>query len=160
MKKNIFITIILFLVSTVLQQVLSFIINEQVISRILYGVDYNTYFMEYYSGSSGMIKMISGSSIPYEWVFSISNFIIAIVCVIIIFLIIKKLKTKYTITKKDFTIIMILFSTLSLYNVFLYIVMFYNIPPIKSFVWPILFIISAYVGIYKMMYLKSNKDNT
>lgn len=159
MKKNIFITIILFLASTVLQLLLNIIINEQIISRILYGVDYNTYFMNYYSGQGGLLGLISGSKMPYEWVFSISKFIIAILCVIIIFLIIKKLKTKYTVTKKDFTIIISLFSILSLYNVILYIVMFYNIPPIKFFVLPILFIMSAYIGIYKMMYLKSNKDN-
>lgn len=159
MKKNIFITIILFLASTVLQLVLNIIINEQIISRILYGVDYNTYFMNYYSGQGGLLGLISGSKMPYEWVFSISKFIIVILCVIIIFLIIKKLKTKYTVTKKDFTIIISLFSILSLYNVILYIVMFYNIPPIKFFVLPILFIMSAYISIYKMMYLKSNKDN-
>lgn len=159
MKKNIFITIILFLASTVLQLLLNIIINEQIISRILYGVDYNTYFMNYYSGQGGLIGLVSGSKMSYEWVFSISKFIIAILCIIIIFLIIKKLKKKYIVTKKDFITIMSLFSILSLYNVILYIIMFYNIPPIKFFVLPILFIISVYVGIYKMMYVRSNKDN-
>ena len=157
MKKNIFITIILFLASTVLQLLLNIIINEQIISRILYGVDYNTYFMNYYSGQGGLLGLISESKMPYEWIFSVSKFIIAILCVITIFFIIKKLKTKYTVTKKDFITIMSLFSILSLYNVILYMIMLYNIPPIKFFVLPILFIISAYVGIYKMMYLKSNK---
>lgn len=157
MKKNIFITIILFLASTVLQLLLNIIINEQIISRILYGVDYNTYFMNYYSGQGDLLGLISESKMPYEWIFSVSKFIIAILCVITIFFIIKKLKTKYTVTKKDFITIMSLFSILSLYNVILYMIMLYSIPPIKFFVLPILFIISAYVGIYKMMYLKSNK---
>ena len=154
MKKNILITVILFLVSTVLYQVLSTIINQQIISRILYGVDYNTYSMNYYDGVSGLINLISANKIPYEWVFLISNFIIAIICVSIIFLIIKKLKTKYTVTKKDFTIIITLFSVLSLYNVIIYIVMFYDIPPMKFFIIPILFIISTYICIDKMMYQK------
>ena len=93
---------------------------------------------------------------PYEWIFSISGFIIAISCVIIIFLIIKKLKIKYTVTKKEFITIMSLFSILSLYNVIWYIIVIHNIPPIKYFYLPILFIISVYIGIYKNMYLSKN----
>lgn len=52
-----------------------------------------------------------------------------------------------------------LFSILSLYNVILYIIKFYSIPPIKFFVSPVLFIVSAYVSIYKIIYLKDKKDN-
>ena len=117
MKKNIFITVILFLASSVLQLLLNIIINEQIISRILYGVDYNTYFMNYYSGKDGLLGLIFGNKMPYEWIFSLSKFVIAMLCVIIIFLIIKKLKAKYTITKREFIIIMSLFSILSLYNI-------------------------------------------
>lgn len=157
MGRNIKIAILLFLGSTVLQLLLNIIINEQIISRIIYGVDYNTYFMNYYSGQSGLIGLISGSKMPYEWVFSISKFIIAILCVVILFLIIRKLKAKYTVTKKEFIIIMILFSILSLYNVILYIIKFYSIPPIKFFVLPILFIVLAFIGIYKMIYVKNEK---
>ena len=159
MKKNIFITGILFLASSVLQLLLNIVINEQIISRILYGVDYSTYFMNYYSGQGGLLGLISENKMPYEWVFLLSKFAIAMLCVIIMFLIIKKLKTKYTITKKEFIIIMSLFSILSLYNVILYIIKFYSIPPIKFFTLPVLFIVSVYVGIYKIMYLKDNKDN-
>lgn len=159
MRKNIKIITLLFLGSTVLQLLLNIIINEQIISRIIYGVDYNTYFMNYYSGQGGLIGLISGSKMPYEWVFSISKFVIAILCVIIIFLIIRKLKAKYTLTKREFITIMILFSILSLYHVISYIIKFYSIPPIKFFALPILFIVSAFIGIYKMMYLKFNKDN-
>lgn len=159
MKKNFFITVILFLSSSVLQLLLNIIINEQIISRILYGVDYNTYFMNYYSGKGGLLGLISGNKMPYEWIFSLSKFVIAMLCVIIIFLIIKKLKAKYTVTKKEFIIIMSLFSILSLYNVILYIIKIYNIPPIKFFTLPVLFIVSTYVGIYKNMYLKDNKNN-
>ena len=57
MKKSIFITVILFLFSTILQMLLNFIINEQIISRILYGVDYNTYFSNYYTGESRTIRV-------------------------------------------------------------------------------------------------------
>lgn len=159
MKKSIKIITLLFLGSTVLQLLLNIIINEQIISRIIYGVDYNTYFMNYYSEQGGLIGLISGSKMPYEWVFLLSKFVIAILCVIIIFLIIRKLKEKYTVTKRELIIIMTLFSILSLYNVILYIIKFYRIPPIKFFAIPILFIVSAFMGIYKMMYLKFNKDN-
>ncbi len=154
MKKSIFISTILFLCSTILQMLLNFIVNEQVISRILYGVDYHTYFTNYHSGQGGLVSLISGDKMPYSWLFSISNIIIALLCVIIIFVIIKKLKTKYTTTKKEFIIIMAIFSILSLWNVILYIITLHNIPPIKYFYLPILFIISGYIGIYKNMYLK------
>ena len=117
MKKSVFISIILFLCSTILQMLLNFIVNEQLISRILYGVDYHTYFMNYYSRQGGLVSLISGDKMPYSWIFSISNIIIALLCVIIIFVIIKKLKPKYTITKKEFVMIMTIFSMLSLWNV-------------------------------------------
>ena len=155
MKKSVFISVILFLCSTILQMLLNFIVNKQVISRILYGVDYNTYFMNYYSKQGGLVALISGDKMPYSWVFSISNIIIALLCVIIIFVIIKKLKTKYTTTKKEFVMTMIIFSLLSLWNVILYIIKLHNIPTIKSFYLPILFIVSVYIGIYKNLYLKS-----
>ena len=158
MKKSILISIILFLFSTILQMLLNFIVNEQVISRILYGTDYSTYFMNYYSGQHGLVGLISGDKMPYSWIFSISNIIIALLCVVIIFVIIKRLKIKYTITKKEFVIIMSIFSILSLCNVILYIIKFHNIPPIKYFYLPLLFIVSVYIGIYENMYLKNIKN--
>ena len=157
MKKSIFITIILFLFSTILQLLLDSIINRQIISRILYGVDYYTYRDNYYSETDivGFIRLISENKMPYEWVFSLSKFIIAILCVVLIFLVIRKLKEKYTVTKGEFITIMSLFSMLSLYHV----IKLYNIPPIKFFVLPTLFIVSTYVGIYKMLYQKCDSNN-
>lgn len=159
MRKSIFIAVILFLASSVLQLLLNSIINEQIIARILYGVDYHTYHMNYYSGTVGFLGLISESKMPYEWIFSLSKFIIAIACVMTTFLIIKKLKVKYTVTKKEFIMIMSLFSILSLYHVIIYIIKLYSIPPIKLFKLPVLFIVSVYIGIYKMLYQKCNKDN-
>ena len=102
----------------------------------------------YYSGQHGLVGLISGDKMPYSWIFSISNIIIALLCVVIIFVIIKRLKIKYTITKKE----------LSLCNVILYIIKFHNIPPIKYFYLPLLFIVSVYIGIYENMYLKNIKN--
>ncbi len=160
MKKSIFITIILFLFSTILQLLLDNIINRQIIYRILYGVDYYTYRENYYSetGIVGFFRLISENKMPYEWVFLLSKFIIAILCVVLIFLIIRKLKVKYTVTKGEFITIMSLFSMLSLYHVIIYVIKLYSIPPIKFFILPALFIVSTYVGIYKMLYQKCNNN--
>lgn len=57
MKKSIFITIILFLFSTILQLLLDNIINRQIIYRILYGVDYYTYRENYYS-ETGIVAFL------------------------------------------------------------------------------------------------------
>lgn len=95
---------------------------------------------------------------PYEWVFLLSKFIIAILCVVLTFLIIRKLKVKYTVTKGEFITIMSLFSMLSLYHVIIYVIKLYSIPPIKFFILPALFIVSTYVGIYKMLYQKCNNN--
>ncbi len=160
MKKSIFITIILFLFSTILQLLLDNIINRQIIYRILYGVDYYTYRENYYSetGIVGFFRLISENKMPYEWVFLLSKFIIAILCVVLIFLIIRKLKVKYTVTKGEFITIMSLFLMLSLYHVIIYVIKLYSIPPIKFFILPALFIVSTYVGIYKMLYQKCNNN--
>lgn len=160
MKKSIFITIILFLFSTILQLLLDNIINRQIIYRILYGVDYYTYRENYYSetGIVGFFRLISENKMPYEWVFLLSKFIIAILCVVLIFLIIRKLKVKYTVTKGEFITIMSLFSMLSLYHVIIYVIKLYSIPPIKFFILPALFIVSTYAGIYKMLYQKCNNN--
>lgn len=161
MKKSIFITSILFLFSTILQLLLDSIINGQIISRILYGVDYYTYRENYYSetGIVGFFRLVSVNKMPYEWVFSLSKFIIAILCVVVMFLIIRKLKVKYTVTKGEFITIMGLFSMLSLYHVIIYVIKLYSIPPIKFFILPTLFIVSTYVGIYKMLYQKCDNNN-
>lgn len=160
MKKSIFITIILFLFSTILQLLLDNIINRPIIYRILYGVDYYTYRENYYSetGIVGFFRLISENKMPYEWVFLLSKFIIAILCVVLIFLIIRKLKVKYTVTKGEFITIMSLFLMLSLYHVIIYVIKLYSIPPIKFFILPALFIVSTYVGIYKMLYQKCNNN--
>ena len=48
MKKIFKITLIMFLASSILQILLNYIINEQILSRLLFGVDYRTFFMDYY----------------------------------------------------------------------------------------------------------------
>ena len=157
MKKIVVIIAVLFSVSTILQNVLTIVVNEQILSRVLFGVDYDTYLTNYYSGQNRLIDLISGSKMPYEWLFTLSKYMITILCIIITFLVIKEFKQKYTITKKEFVIIMSVFSILSLYDVILYIVMFQYIPPFKFFIIPCLFIFVVYMCIYKMMYLNNNK---
>lgn len=152
MKKIFKITLIMFLVSSLLQILLNYIINEQILSRLLFGVDYSTYFMNYYQGMSGLIGLISEAKMPYEWLFTISKYIIVLVCVILLFFTIKKLSRNNTINKKEFYIIIGLFSLLALHDVILYIALYLRIPPIKFFIVPIIFIASAFVFVYKMIY--------
>lgn len=152
MKKIIKITLIMFLVSSILQILLNYIINEQILSRLLFGVDYSTYLMNYYQGMSGLIGLISGAKMPYEWLFTISKYIIVLVCVILLFFTIKKSSRNNTINKKEFYIIIGLFSLLALHDVILYIALYLRIPPMKFFIVPIIFIASAFVFVYKMIY--------
>lgn len=154
MKKSILIAIVLFLVSTVLYNILNVIINEQILSRILFGTDYNTYIMNYYSGQDGFIKLISGNKMHYEWVFKLSRYILVIACIFIMVMVIKRIAKNNKLEKKEFIISMSIFSILSLYNVFLYLYMFKSIPPINHWWLPIVFIISVYIGMYAKMYVK------
>lgn len=156
MKKIFKITIIMFLVSSILQILLNYIINEQILSRLLLGVDYSTYFMNYYQEMSEFIGFISDAPIPYEWLFTTSKYIIVFSCVILLFFTVKKLSTNNTLNKKDFYIIMGLFSLLTLHDVILYIYLYFRIPPMNIFIAPIIFIASAYVFVYKMIY-QANK---
>lgn len=157
MKKIFKFTIIMFLVSSILQIVLNYIINEQILSRILFGVDYNTYFMNYYQGMSGLIGLVSDTQMPYNWLFSISKYVIVLMCVISLFFTIKKIAKNNKINKKEFYTIMILFSFLTLHDVIYYIFIFFNIPQMNFFIIPIIFIISAYIFLYKMIY-KANSN--
>lgn len=159
MKKILKITIIMFLVSSILQILLNYIINEQILSRLLFGVDYSTYFMNYYQGTSGFIGLISDTKMPYDWLFTISKYIIIFACVILLFFTIKKLSKNNTINPKEFCIIMGLFSLLTLHQVILYISLYFRIPPMKFFVVPIIFIVSAYIFVYKMLYQANNIKN-
>lgn len=154
MKKSILIAIVLFLVSTVLYNILNVTINEQILSRILFGTDYTTYITNYYSGQAGFLDLISGDRMDYEWIFTISKYTIVIFCIFIVFIVIKKISKKYTVNKKEFIIAISIFSILSLYDFILYIVMFSKIPPVNFFALPFVFIISTFIGIYKIMCLQ------
>ena len=153
MKKIFKITISMFLVSSILQILLNYIINEQILSRLLFGLDYSTYLMNYYQGISGFIGLISDAKMPYEWLFTISKYIIVFCCVILLFFTIKKIGKNNTINKKEFCIIMGLYSLLVLHDVIIYISLYFRIPPMKFFVVPIIFIVSAYVFVYKIIYI-------
>ena len=112
--------------------------------------------MNYYQEMSEFIGFISDAPIPYEWLFTTSKYIIVFSCVILLFFTVKKLSTNNTLNKKDFYIIMGLFSLLTLHDVILYIYLYFRIPPMNIFIAPIIFIASAYVFVYKMIY-QANK---
>lgn len=152
MKKVLKITIIMFLVSSILQMLLNYIINEQLLSRLLFGVDYSTYLMNNIQEMSGLIGLISDSQMPYEWLFTISNYIIVFVCVILLFFTIKKLSKNNTLNKKEFNIVILLFSLLVLHDVILYVFLFFSIPSIDLFIVPTIFIVLTYIWVHKMMY--------
>ena len=117
MKKIFKITIIMFLVSSILQILLNYIINEQILSRLLFGLDYSTYLMNYYQGISGFIGLISDAKMPYEWLFTISKYIIVFCCVILLFFTIKKIGKNNTINNGTIFII----SFTRCYNIYFFI---------------------------------------
>ena len=152
--KNILISIILFLVTTIMHYILVIVINEELIARLIFGVDLLTYINSYYVGQEGLLKLVSGTNYPYEWLFNILNYVMALVSVIMMWLTLKGLKKKYIVNKKDFAIIMIIFSILSLYIVPFSIFAFGSLPFLSQLIIPMIFIIAAYIGINKLMYKK------
>ena len=148
MKKSILIGITLFLVTAVLQMVLKIVVNEQIISRILFGVDYTTYMTE----QLNFIDLLSNSAMPYEWVFNCSNYIITLLCIAVMFIVIKKLSKKNKISKKEFITIGIIFALLSFYEVIMYLVLYHLLPNLKMFINPLIYIVLAIIGLYKFMY--------
>lgn len=157
MKKGLLIAIMLFLLTTVSATLLNYIINQQILSRILFGVDYNTYLTSYYSGTEGFIRLISESKMPYEQLFTFFKFIIIIICVSLEFVILRKMSTKYKLNKREFITAISSFSILSLYNVILNIVLYQKIPSANFFTMPIIFIITTIIALNK--YLKEKIDN-
>ena len=159
-KKIIKITIIMFLVSSILQLFLNYTINEQILSRLLYGMDYNTYISsQLQQGMKGLIWAISGNQMPYEWVFTISKWVIVLICVLLLFFTIKKLSKNNSLNKNEFYITIVLFSLLALYNVILHTIFLKSIPQMNYFSVPIVFIVSAGILSFKMLY-KSNTIKT
>ena len=150
MKKIIFISIILVLESTVLSFLLNTIFTNNILSRVVYGVDYSTYLEQ-----SSFLEILVGS--PTQWIFDLSRGIITILCIVVMFFTIKKLKRKYIVTKEELKKIMIIFSIITLYEVILYAIMFHSIPPFNFFIQPIVFIFTAFICIYKFMYIKNEK---
>lgn len=157
MKKGLLIAIMLFLLTTVSATLLNYIINQQILSRILFGVDYNTYLTGYYSGTEGFIRLISEGKMPYEQLFMFSKYIIIIICIGLEFVILRKMSTKYKLNKREFIIAISVFSILSLYNVILNIVLYHRIPSANFFTRPIIFIITTIIALN--MYLIEKIDN-
>ena len=93
---------------------------------------------------------------PYQWIFTTSKYIIILACVILLFFTIKKLSKNNTINKEEFIIIMLLFSLLTLHDVILYIAVYLRIPPMKIFIVPVIFIVSAFIFVYKIIYRADN----
>lgn len=155
MKKKILIITLLFSVSTVLHVVLKYIINTQLLSRILYGVDLNMYINMKMTNSNGIIWLLSNDKIPYEWVFTLSNYIIIALCVFVTYIMTKKSGKKYTLNKKEFIIVMTIFAILSLYESIFSLITYHRITSLQILRVPILFIITAFIGIYKNMYRKT-----
>ena len=155
MKKILKITIILLIVSSLMQMALRYIINEQLLSRMLFGVDYSTFFSNYYaSNMKGLMNIVSGKKPPYSWLFTTSKYIIDLVCVLLLFLTVRKLSKNNTINKKELLIITILFSIITLYYPILFTIMLLSIPPLWYFFEPSIFIIAAFIFLYKMLYKK------
>ena len=149
MKKKIFIIIMLFIVSIVLYNTLRYVVNTQILSRILYGMDFDTYIN---LQMKNINSLLSNDKIPYEWVFTISNYIILALCIIVTYITTKKIGEKYALSKKEFIIVMIIFSTLSLYESIFSLITYHRIISFQILQVPILFIITAIIGSYKNIY--------
>ena len=149
MKKKIFIIIILCIVSIVLYNTLRYVVNTQILSRILYGMDFDTYIN---LQMKNINSLLSNDKIPYEWVFTISNYIILALCIIVTYITTKKIGEKYALSKKEFIIVMIIFSILSLYESIFSLITYHRIISFQILQVPILFIITAIIGSYKNIY--------
>ena len=149
MKKKIFIIIILFIVSIVLYNTLRYVVNTQILSRILYGMDFDTYIN---LQMKNINSLLSNDKMPYEWVFTISNYIILALCIIVTYITTKKIGEKYALSKKEFIIVMIIFSILSLYESIFSLITYHIIISFQILQVPILFIITAIIGSYKNIY--------
>lgn len=152
MKKKIFIISILFIVSTVLYIILKYVVNTQILARILYGMDLYTYMDMQMQNINGFISLLSNDKIPYEWVFTLSNYIIIVLCIICTYIMTKILGKKYILNKKEFIIVMFIFSILSLYQSVFYLIIYHKIISFQNLKAPILFIITAIIGSYKNIY--------
>lgn len=149
MKKKIFIIIILFIVSIVLYNTLRYVVNTQILSRILYDMDFDTYIN---LQMKNINSLLSNDKMPYEWVFTISNYIILALCIIVTYITTKKIGEKYALSKKEFIIVMIIFSILSLYESIFSLITYHRILSFQILQVPILFIITAIIGSYKNIY--------
>ncbi len=149
MKKKIFIIIILCIVSIVLYNTLRYVVNTQILSRILYDMDFDTYIN---LQMKNINSLLSNDKMPYEWVFTISNYIILALCIIVTYKTTKKIGEKYALSKKEFIIVMIIFSILSLYESIFSLITYHRILSFQILQVPILFIITAIIGSYKNIY--------
>lgn len=154
MKKKVLILGILFLVSTVLCVVLKYVINTQILSRILYGMDLNTYMNMRLQSVSGFIGLLANDKMPYEWVFTLSNWIIVAFCIFVTYISTKKLGKKYSLNKNELIIVIIIFSILSLYESIFCLISYGRIISLQILRIPILFIITVIMGSIKNIYKK------
>lgn len=154
MKKKLLVIGILFLVSTILYVVLKYVINTQILSRILYGMDFNTYMNTRLQSTSGFIGLLANDKMPYEWVFTLSNWIIAAFCIFVTYISTKKLGKKYSLNKNELIIVIIIFSILSLYESIFCLISYHRIISLQMLRIPILFIITVIIGGIKNIYKK------
>lgn len=156
MKKKMLVITFLFAVSSILYVALKYVINTQILSRILYGMDFNTYMNMQLQSVNGFIGLLSNDKMPYEWVFTLCNYIIVALCVVVIYIVTKKLGKKYTLNKNDIIIVMVVFSILSLYESIFSLIAYHRIISLQILRVPILFIITAIIGSIRNMYKKQD----
>ena len=152
MKKKIIIISLLFLVSTILYIALKYVVNTQILSRILYGMDFNTYMNMQLQSANGFIGVLSNNKMSYDWVFTLSNWIIIAVCVFATYRMTKRIGRKYVLNINELISIIIIFSALSLYELIFSLISYHRIISLQILKAPILFIIVVIIGSIKNMY--------
>ena len=152
MKKKIIIISLLFLVSTILYVALKYVVNTQILSRILYGMDFNTYMNMQLQSASGFSEVLFNNKISYDWVFALSNWIIIVVCFVATYIMTKRIGSKYVLNKNELISIITIFSVLSSYELIFSLISYHRIISLQILEAPILFIIVVIIGSIKNMY--------
>ena len=158
MKKSILIISLLFLVSTILYIALKYVVNTQILSRILYGMDFNTYMNMQLQSANGFIGVLSNNKMSYDWVFTLSNWIIIAVCVFATYRMTKRIGRKYVLNKNELISIIIIFSILSSYELIFSLISYHRIISLQILEVPILFIIVVIIGSIKNLYKEQNNE--
>lgn len=121
-------------------------------------MDFNTYMNMQLQSANGFIEVLSNNKMSYDWVFTLSNWIIIVVCIFVTYIMTKRIGRKYVLNKNEFISIIIIFSILSLYELIFSLISYHRIISLQILETPILFIIVVIIGSIKNLYKEQNNE--